>query len=169
MIIRRANNADALAICGVLNPIIRDTTISFKPKPYEEEDALVLIRTAKAIFVAEYDGSVLGMASYDQFRKGLGYGRTMEHTIVLAPEARGLGVGRQLMAAIEEDARANQVGSLWAGVSAENPNGIAFHTRVGFEEVARLPKVGFKFGRWLDLILMRKWLDPEGDEAPRPR
>jgi phosphinothricin acetyltransferase len=86
----------------------------------------------------------------------------MEHTIVLGEDARDRGVGRALMTALEEHARAAGVGSLWAGVSAENPKGVAFHERIGFEVVARLPKVGYKFGRWIDLVLMRKWLrDPE--------
>ena len=62
------------------------------------------------------------------------------------------------MSAAETEARAAGVGSLWAGVSGENPAGVAFHTRIGYAEVVRLPKVGFKFGRWMDLVLMRKWL-----------
>ena len=164
MIIRRAVAGDAEAIRSILNPVIRDTTISFKPKELSIEDAKSLLRDAQAVFVAENGGGPVGVASYDQFRRGLGYARTMEHSIVLAPEARGQGAGRRLMQAIENDARSKGVGSMWAGVSAENPAGVAFHASVGFEEVARLPKVGFKFDRWLDLILMRKWLDPEGDD-----
>ena len=110
--------------------------------------------------VAEDEGRFLGFVSYLPFRRGVGYARTMEHAILLAPEARGRGAGRALMKAAEDHARAAGVGSLWAGVSGENPDGVAFHRSVGFEEVARLPKVGFKFGRWMDLVLMRKWLEP---------
>ena len=62
------------------------------------------------------------------------------------------------MAALEDHAKAAGVHSLWAGVSAENSAGIAFHRSVGFAEVARLPEVGHKFGRWMDLVLMQKIL-----------
>jgi phosphinothricin acetyltransferase len=86
----------------------------------------------------------------------------MEHTIIIAAEGQGQGVGRALIQAAEQHAKASGVGSLWAGVSAENPKGVSFHARHGYEEITRLPQVGFKFGRWMDLILMRKWL---GDES----
>lgn len=166
MIVRAAELRDAAAIAAVLNPVIRDSTISFKPNELTLDEVSDLIATAPGIFVAEAAGNVVGFASYDQFRSGLGYARSMEHSIILGPDARGYGTGRALMAAVEDHARAAGVGSLWAGVSGENPGGVAFHTRLGFETIAVLPKVGFKFERWLDLTLMRKWLQPVGDGAP---
>lgn len=166
MIVRAADLGDAAGIAAALNPVIRDTTISFKPNELSLDEVRDLISTAPGIFVAEVDAKVVGYASYDQFRRGAGYARSMEHSIILTPEARGHGVGRALMEVVESHARAAGVGSLWAGVSGENPGGVAFHTRLGFETVAVLPKVGFKFDRWLDLTLMRKWLQPTGDDAP---
>ena len=47
---------------------------------------------------------------------------------------------------------------MFAGCSAENPGAVAFHARLGFQEVATLREVGFKFGRWIDLVLMQKTL-----------
>jgi phosphinothricin acetyltransferase len=82
----------------------------------------------------------------------------MEHTIILAPHARGKGAGRALMTAIEDHARAGGAHTLFAGVSGENAEGIAFHTRMGFRPLVTIPEVGHKFGRWLDLVLMMKTL-----------
>lgn len=158
MILRAATPMDAEAVAAIQNPIIRDTAITFNPRERTPQEIAEAIVAQPCFLVAEDRGRILGFASYDQFRKGLGYARAMEHTIILGPDARGKGVGRALMAALEDHARQARVGSLWAGVSAENPGGVAFHASVGFEEVARLPKVGFKFGRWMDLVLMRKWL-----------
>lgn len=161
MIVRRATATDAEAIARVLNPVIRDTAITFNSQERSSSEIAQAIETLPCYMIAEDDSGLLGFASYDQFRKGIGYARAMEHSIVLSEDARGKGAGRVLMAALTDHARANGVGSLWAGVSGENPDGVAFHTAIGFETVATLPKVGFKFGRWLDLVLMRQWLDPE--------
>lgn len=157
--VRPARPEDAAEIAAIWNPIIDGTAATFTTARKTEAGLIADIAHRGAAFqVAEAGGHLLGFATYFQFRGGPGYAYTMEHSIQLAPEARGRGVGRALMTTLEEVARREGVHSLWAGVSGENPEGRAFHLRLGFEEVATLPEVGFKFGRWMDLILLRKIL-----------
>jgi phosphinothricin acetyltransferase len=160
-VIRPAGAGDAGAIAALWNHYIRDTlvTFNFAEKSEEEVAAMIAARTAggQAFLLAE-DGELLGFATYSQFRGGVGYARTMEHTVLLDAAARGRGVGRALMAAVEDHARAGGVHSLFGGVSGANPDGRAFHLAVGYAEVAVLREVGWKWGRWLDLHLMQKIL-----------
>lgn len=158
MIIRDAKPPDAAAVAAIWNPAIRETALTFTTEEKTESGLIATFASAPAFLVAEDDGNLLGFATYDQFRKGPGYARTMELTIYLAPDAQGRGVGRRLVAALEDRAHQQAVGSLWAAIGGENPGSVAFHERLGFERVAVLPKVGFKFGRWMDLVLMRKEL-----------
>ena len=159
MIVRSANCKDAEAIAALVNPIIRDTAITFTTAEKDVDALREAISAADGAYhVAELDGDVVGYATYFQFRGGPGYAHTMEHSIALKPEARGSGAGRALMSAIEAHAKARGTHSLIAGVSAENPAGVAFHAAVGFREIAVLPQVGRKFGRWMDLVLMQKLL-----------
>ncbi|MHC0053875.1 GNAT family N-acetyltransferase [Actibacterium sp. D379-3] len=161
--IRAAGPGDIPAIMSIWNPVIRDTLITFNPQEKTAADLAHLL-AAKAdaghpFLVAEAAGLVLGFATYGAFRSGAGYAHTMEHTVILAPAARGQGTGRALIAGLVAQARAAGAHSLIAGVSAANPGGVAFHAAVGFAEVARLPQVGRKFDQWLDLVLMQKFLD----------
>ncbi len=160
LILRPARTADAKAIAAIWNPVIETTAITFTTQPRSVESIAADITTRGAAFqVAETGGRLLGFATYAAFRAGPGYAFTKEHSIQLAPEARGKGVGRALMARLEQVARQDRVHTLWAGVSGENPAAVAFHSAIGFRHVATLPQVGFKFGRWMDLVLMQKYLD----------
>ncbi|HBG98148.1 MAG TPA: GNAT family N-acetyltransferase [Rhodobacteraceae bacterium] len=165
MSIRPATDQDAAAICGLWNPVIAETEITFNSVPWSVPALRALLADKAAAghpFLVADPGGVAGFATYGPFRAGVGYARTMEHTIILAPGARGRGVGRALMAGLEAHARAAGVLSLWAGIVAGNRDGIAFHAAIGFEPVARLPEVGWKFDRCYDLVLMRKPLSPPG-------
>lgn len=162
MIVRYATQADADAICGIWNPVIRDSEITFASTPKTPGDIAAMIAArddaGHAFLVADAAGECLGFATYGQFRGGTGYARCMEHAVILAPEARGSGTGRALLAAIENHARAGGAHSIFAGVSSGNPAGIAFHERLGYSHAATLREVGWKFGRWYDLHLMQKFL-----------
>lgn len=160
--IRPARDADAAAIAAVWNPIIRDTAVTFNPVEKTEADIIATI-TARAteghpFLVAEEAGQILGFASYFQFRAGLGYARTMEHSINLSPQARGRGLGRKLMDALESDACTRGHRSLIGAVSASNHESIRFHERLGYAEVGRVRDAGWKFGQFHDLVLLQKLL-----------
>ncbi|MDP1668517.1 GNAT family N-acetyltransferase [Phaeovulum sp.] len=160
--IRPADPRDLAPIMAFWNPMIRETTVTFSSEQKTEAGLAEMIASRRAagaeFLVAEAGGQVLGLATYAQFRGGNGYAHAMEHTIILAPAAQGRGLGRALMLALEGHARAAGCHVLVAGVSGENTAGIGFHAAIGFVETGRMPQVGRKFGRWLDLVLMQKTL-----------
>ena len=160
--IRPATAADAKAIAEIWNPLIRDSEITFTSTEKTPEDIAELIADRHAagfpFLVAEENEQIQGFASYAQFRGGIGYARTMEHTVILAPGAQGKGLGRDLLQALEAHARASGVHSMIAGVSNANPAAIAFHEALGYTLAATLPEVGHKFGKAYDLLLLQKRL-----------
>ena len=114
------------------------------------------------VLVADLDGKVVGFATYGEFRdnaKWEGYRFTAELTIHVDPTCHGSGIGRSLMEALVERARADGLHTLVAAVDSTNEGSIRFHERLGFVETARMPEIGFKFGRWLDLVLLQRRVD----------
>jgi phosphinothricin acetyltransferase len=160
--IRPATAADAPALTALLNHWILNSAVTFNPVPKTEADILAMIAdkagAGHAFLVAEDAGTVVGQASYGQFRPGAGYRTCMEHSISLLPGSRRKGLGGALLTAIEDHARALGAHQLIAGVSGENAAGRAFHERLGYRQIATVPEVGFKFGRHIDLLLMQKFL-----------
>ena len=148
------------AIADIWNPIIRDTLWTFNDKEKTVSDIENMISERDSLgflnIVGINKGKVLGFASYTQFRLGTGYKKTMEHTVIIDSSARGIGAGKQLVRALERDARAKKVHSLIAGVSENNSVGLSFHESIGFHRLCVLPDVGFKFGKFLNLVLMQK-------------
>ena len=159
MKIRTAKLWDAEAIAGVWNQIIQKTEKTFNSIEMKPSDITAMIaekgREGHPLIVAERNG-IQGFATYGQFRSSVGYARTMEHTIIVRDGAQRSGVGRMLMERIEEVAKKNNVHSLVAGISGTNNAAILFHRAQGFVQVGRMPEVGYKFGRWHDLVLMQK-------------
>lgn len=158
MEIRGLNNGDLPEVAAIWNPLIRETTVTFTSAEKTDAGLAEWLAAPAPRLAAVSGGRLLGFAAADQFRGGPGYARILEHTVYLAPEARGRGAGRALMAALEGEARARGAGSLIGGMSGENGPALAFHAALGFAEVARIPRAGWKFDRWLDLVLAQKLL-----------
>lgn len=161
MNLRDACPEDAAGIGAIWNPIIRDTAITFWPTERSADEIAALIRDRQAaghafiVFEGE-GGAIGGFASYGQFRNGFGYGRSMEHTIHVAPSLRGKGAGRALMTGIEAHARSRSHRLMIGAVTGSNLTSIEFHRRMGYTEWGRIPAAGWKFDAFHDLVLMGK-------------
>ena len=169
MPIRPATEADLPAITTIYNEVIATSTAIYADDPLTIEDRAAWFATRRAagypVLVAEEGGEVLGLATFGDFRAFPGYRHTVEHSVHVRADARGRGLGSALVAALFEPALALGKHVMIAGVDAANEGSIRMHERLGFQRGAVLREVGRKFGRWLDLELMQKFLDAPG--APR--
>lgn len=160
--IRETLPEDLEPIRAFWNPLIRETLVTFSSEEKTEAAMRSLLDTRRSaghgMFTALADGRPVGFAGYGPFRTGNGYGRTMEHTIILSDAARGRGLGRALLHRLEDHARAAGHHQMIAAVSGGNPAGRAFHAALGYHLVGTIPQAGWKFGRFWDLWLMQKIL-----------
>jgi phosphinothricin acetyltransferase len=109
--------------------------------------------------VAEDAAGVLGYAYANHFRPRRAYRFCLEDSIYLAPAAMGRGVGRLLLAELMARCEALGARQMLAVIGdAANAGSIGVHRTLGFEHTGVLKAAGWKFGRWLDVILMQKAL-----------
>ena len=168
-----ATEADLAAMLAINNQAVAETTASWNHAPGSLESRQVWFAGMRAkddpVLVARQDGDggggeVVGYAYWGPFRPSDGYLHTVENSVYVRKDRQGQGVGRALMLALIERARGKGLHAIVAGIGAENAGSIALHAKLGFVEYGRLPQVGAKFGRWLDLVLMQLMLND--DERP---
>jgi len=163
IVIRPATPADAEAMRAIFNHEVAYTTGSWEWVPLTEAGWQEWVdehtRDDRVLLVADRGGEVLGFAGYGRFRTKAGYVTTVEDSVFLKAGCRGQGLGRTMLGALIEAARARGVHAMVAAVTGENTASIGLHTAMGFREVGRMPQVGHKFGRWLDLVLLQLLLD----------
>jgi len=161
--IRDATDADLPAIRDIYNHAVQHTTAIWNDSQVDLDDrrAWYAARAGRGfpVLVADADGAVLGYASYGDFRAFDGFRGTVEHSVYVAPGARGRGLGRALLAALIDRARAQGLHVMVAAIEAGNAPSLALHRALGFRQVGTMDQVGQKFGRWLDLTLMELRLD----------
>lgn len=162
MILRPATAADAREIACLLNAHLATTTIEWSETPKTERTTRNWLDEHETVLVAEEQGELWGVAAYGWFRdvaKRPGYRFTVETTVHVREDRWGSGVGRMLLLALIEEARASGKHAMVAAIDSANEASLRFHERLGFVEVGRLPEVGAKFGRWLDLVFFELRLD----------
>jgi phosphinothricin acetyltransferase len=115
--------------------------------------------------VAEHRGKVVGYAYAGAFRPRSAYRYTLEDSVYVAPEVRGMSIGRTLLAALIERCAALGYRQMVAVIGdSENHASIRAHAACGFAHIGTLSHIGLKFGRWLDSVYMQRPLG--GDQSP---
>lgn len=160
VIVRPAETADLPAILAIYNDAVANTTAIWNDTPADlpNREAWFAARKAQGypVLVAGEDAMVVGYGSFGDFRAFDGYRLSVEHSVYVAEGSRRRGIASSLIVALEEKARDLGKHVMIAGIAGDNAGSIALHARLGFVETGRMPEVGIKFGRWLDLVFMQK-------------
>lgn len=154
-----ASRDDLPEILAIYNEVIRNSTAVYTEVEFTQElghawfDAKA--RSGFPFIVARDASGVTGFGTFGEFRAPPCYQHSVEHSVHVRSDRRGQGVGRALI--IELLARAAAMGKhvMIAGIDADNAVSIGLHLKLGFRNVGHFHQVGFKFGRWLDLVFLQ--------------
>jgi L-amino acid N-acyltransferase len=157
-LIRPATEADLPAILAIYNDAVTKTTAIWNEAPSDLDSRRTWFAQRRQagfpVLVAD-DGKVIGYGSFGEFRPFEGYRYTVEHSVYVLDEAQGRGVGRMLLHGLIVEARQMGKRVMVGAIDGSNYASLALHETMGFEETGRMPGVGEKFGRRLDLVLVQ--------------
>jgi L-amino acid N-acyltransferase YncA len=169
--IRDAQLSDVPAITAIYAVHVRDGFGSFELIPPSEDEMMrrlaTVVDAGLPYLVAELDGRIAGYTYAAPYRPRPAYGYTVENSVYVAVWAQRRGVGRALLHALIPACEAIGKRQMIAVIGdAGNTASIALHRTVGFHRIGTLQAVGFKHGRWLDVVLMQRHLGPGTACAP---
>ena len=156
--IRLATEADLPSINEIYNHYVAHSTCTYQedPSTLDERRAWFAAHGPHhPVTVYEEDGQVIGWASLSRFHPRSAYRNTVENSVYVRHDLHGRGIGSALLADSIERARELGHRTILALIDADQAASIAVHLKFGFQQVARLRQVGFKFGRWLDVVYLQ--------------
>ena len=169
--IRIAEEADLPAITEIYEHAVRHGTATFELVP---PDLAEMTRRYRALidggfpyFVATIDASVVGYAYAGAYRPRPAYRFTVENSVYLQPTIHRRGIGQQLLRRLIAECEAHGFRQMIAVIGdSANAGSIGVHTKCGFQMIGTHPNVGFKFGRWLDIVMMQLALGEGATSLP---
>ncbi|RSH82157.1 hypothetical protein EHS25_006090 [Saitozyma podzolica] len=169
LIIRDALPTDAASCAEIYGPYCTSSIITFELVPLTSTEMAQRIAAAQshAFLVAELDGIVVGYAYAGAFNPRLAYRWSCTTTVYLSPTARGKGIGKALYQALLDRLRDRGYRQAFAGISQPNAASNGIHEKMGFERVARYRRVGWKLGKWHDVVWYQLDLGGEGEGRKR--
>jgi L-amino acid N-acyltransferase YncA len=169
--IRAASAADLSAITEIYQHAVLFGTATFELVPPDRAEMTrrfqSLMDGGFPYFVAALDSRPVGYAYAGPYRPRPAYRFTVENSVYLAPSVQHRGIGTALLRRLiaEAEARGHRQMIAVIGDSA-NAGSIGVHIKTGFGMIGTHPNVGFKFGRWLDTVMMQRALGDGGSAVP---
>ncbi|WP_125588088.1 GNAT family N-acetyltransferase [Companilactobacillus jidongensis] len=160
--IRSAMESDVQALLDIYKPYVLKTDITFEYDVPSIEEFTKRIRSISQVYpylIAEEDGQILGYAYASKYNDRAAYDWTAETSIYLDSESKGKGIGGMLYQSLEADLTKQGIVNLFACITGNNQGSVNFHKKMGYSDMGRFEKAGFKFGNWLDIIWMQKTLN----------
>ncbi len=159
--IRAATAADVPRITEIYNHWITETHVSFDDEPHTIDERMAwFAKYGEAgryrAFVGELDDLVVGVSYSSRFRPKSGYDTTVETTVVVHPDALGLGIGRRLLTHLIEVLEHEDVHRAVALIAVPNEPSIVVHEELGYDRVGVYSEVGRKFGRYWSVQIMER-------------
>ena len=169
--IRPSTDADIPTITAIYTHHVLHGTGTFETDPPSEQDMAQrradVLSKGLPYLVVEYAGNVVGFAYCQWFKPRPAYRFSAEDSIYLAASAHGKGLGRLLLVELMAQAERAGVRKLIAVIGdSANQGSIGVHKACGFKPVGVLANCGWKFGRWLDVVLMDRTIGLGSSEAP---
>jgi L-amino acid N-acyltransferase len=155
--IRLAQQEDLAAINEIYNYYVLHSTCTYQESPETIESRREWFERhggRHPITVAEVDGRVVGWGSLSSYHPRSAYRNTVENSVYVHHEFHRRGIGEFILADLISRAKVIGHHAIIAGIDAEQAGSVALHRKFRFEHVGRMREVGFKFGRWLDVIYM---------------
>jgi L-amino acid N-acyltransferase YncA len=161
--IREATENDLPAILEIYNDVILNTTSVYSEQPHTMAMRLAWFKERTSagfpVIIAKQNGVIAGFGSYGHFRIWQCYRFTAEHSVYVHKDHRGQGISKLLLQELITRAKNAGLHALIAGVDSNNQVSLKLHLKFGFTQVAHFKEVGFKFGRWLDLLFLELLLE----------
>lgn len=171
--IRPAVAIDLPSITAIYRHHVLHGTGTFETRPPDEAEMLRRFQEVASrglpwlVATRGQDGPVAGFAYGNWFRPREAFRHTVEDSIYIAPEGQRQGLGGRLLDALIDDCTARGARQMLAVIGdSGNAGSIGVHRSRGFAELGRLPAVGWKFERWLDVVLMQRALGAGAGTAP---
>lgn len=162
--LRPATRDDVPAMLAIYNHAVLHTTATYDYEPRTLDQRLAWFDDhardgLPVLVITDAAGAIAGWSSLSRYHHKPGYRFTVENSVYVAEGHQRRGLGTRLLAPLIDAARASGLRAIIAVIDSANDASLRLHAKFGFEQVGHFRQIGFKFGRWLDVVYLERMIE----------